>query len=605
NLDYLEELGINTIWITPIVDNIDDGMEMANGDKRYGYHGYWAKDFTKIDEHLGDVETLKNLVDSAHERGMKIMVDVVLNHAGYGMNDAEQFDGMIRDNPVAGDDIIGELSGLPDFRTEDPAVREQVIQWQIDWITELQEFTTDNDNTIDYFRVDTVKHVDNTTWNAFKNELTKIKPDFKMIGEWYGASVNNTGDQLRSGRMDSLLDFNFKGQAERFINGNIAEIEAELATRNGLIDNTAMMGQFLSSHDEDGFLVTRAAGNEGLFKVAAALQMTAKGQPVIYYGEELGQSGLMNDESVGRYYDENRYNLDWSIANDENDMLTHYKKLLNIRADYSDVFSKGTRQHVAGTNETGYSVFARTYGNEQIFVGLNTNEDAVESTFAVNSTSNARVSTFALGLAAGSEVIDVYNDVTYVVAADGTVTIDIPGNADGGTVILVAGDTVEEPVDPEEPVEPETPGDDRLDKIANRLEDLETAIDEITTNNLALVEELNVIRAEYERLRGLDAVTDAKIADLLARIAALEAIVADIGSESLGTGTDTPGVGGEEADGSDTDDSTEEDAATDSEEDNLPLTGETNSLMVSIIGLVFIGSGVALAFTFKKDERKE
>ena len=202
------------------------------------------------------------------------------------------------DNHVAGDDIIGELAGLPDFRTEDPAVREQVIQWQLDWITELQDFTTDNDNTIDYFRVDTVKHVDNTTWNAFKNELTKIKPDFKMIGEWYGASVNSTGGQLRSGRMDSLLDFNFKGQAERFINGNIAEIEAELATRNGLIDNTAMMGQFLSSHDEDGFLVTRAGGDEGLFKVAAALQMTAKGQPVIYYGEELGQSGLMNE--IGR-----------------------------------------------------------------------------------------------------------------------------------------------------------------------------------------------------------------------------------------------------------------------------------------------------------------
>ena len=520
NLDYLEELGINTIWITPIVDNIDDGMEMANGDKRYGYHGYWAKDFTKIDENLGDKETFATLIDEAHDRGMKIMVDVVLNHAGYGMNNADQFEGMIRENPVATDDILGELDGLPDFKTEDPEVRKKIIQWQVDWIKELDKFTTKNNNTIDYFRVDTVKHVDNTTWNAFKNEITKVKPDFKMIGEWYGASVNSTGDQLRTGRMDSLLDFNFKGQAERFIKGNISQVEKELSDRNGKIDNTAMLGQFLSSHDEDGFLVARAKGDEGLFKVAAALQITAKGQPVIYYGEELGQSGLMHDDSVDRYYDENRYNLDWSIANDENDMLTHYKKLLNIREDYSDVFSKGTRQHIAGDDESGYSVFTRTYEDKQIFVGLNTNEEAVNSTFTVD-------------LVAGTEVIDVYNDGTYVVAADGTVTIDIPGNADGGTVILVA-------------VEPETPG-----------------------------------------------------------------------------------VGGEEADGSDTDDSTEEDAATDSEEDaatdseedaatdseedaatdseedNLPLTGETNHLMVSIIGLVFIGSGVALAFTFKKDERKE
>src|SRR5699024_9634874 len=130
---YLEELGINTIWITPLVDNIDDGMEMDNGEDRYGYHGYCAKDFTKIDENLGDKETLATLIDEAHDRGMKIMVDVGLNHAGYGMNNADQFEGMNRENPVATDDILGELDGLPDFKTEDPEVRKKIIQWQVDW----------------------------------------------------------------------------------------------------------------------------------------------------------------------------------------------------------------------------------------------------------------------------------------------------------------------------------------------------------------------------------------------------------------------------------------------------------------------------------------
>src|SRR5699024_3863798 len=110
--------------------------------------------------------------------------------------------------------------------------------------------------------------------------------------------------------------------------------------------------------------------------------------------------------------------------------------------------------------------------------------------------------------------------------------------------------------------------------------------------------------AEYERLRGLDSVTDAEIADLIARIEALEAIVADIESERPGTGTDTPGVGGD-SDNETPDSDGAAEAEDDEEEDKLPPTGETNYLMVSIIGLVFIGSGVTLAFTFKKDERTE
>src|SRR5699024_4910111 len=91
-----------------------------------------------------------------------------------------------------------------------------------------------------------------TTWHGYKNELTKIKPDFKMIGEYYGASINNTGGYLSSGQMDSLLDFDFKNQAASFIQGDIEGVEATLSERNTRINNTATLGQFLSSHDEDG-----------------------------------------------------------------------------------------------------------------------------------------------------------------------------------------------------------------------------------------------------------------------------------------------------------------------------------------------------------------
>ena len=87
-LDYLKDLGVNTIWITPIVDNIDfnKGADFSGIPEeqryQYGYYGYWAQDFTKLDEHLGALEDLHELIDEAHDRGMKIMVDVVINHVG-------------------------------------------------------------------------------------------------------------------------------------------------------------------------------------------------------------------------------------------------------------------------------------------------------------------------------------------------------------------------------------------------------------------------------------------------------------------------------------------------------------------------------------------
>ena len=92
-LDYIQALGVNTIWVSPIVDNINFNVRHGK-DAQYGYHGYWAKDFTTVDEHIGDIETLKMLVDAVHDRGMKLMVDVVINHAGYGMKETDQNPGI-------------------------------------------------------------------------------------------------------------------------------------------------------------------------------------------------------------------------------------------------------------------------------------------------------------------------------------------------------------------------------------------------------------------------------------------------------------------------------------------------------------------------------
>lgn len=437
-LDYLEKMGVNTIWITPIVDNVDHNHRHGKEGSQYGYHGYWAKDFTKVDEHLGDLDTFKELIDKAHDRGIKLMVDVVLNHTGYGMkttdfgegipnfptsNEQAVFEGMLRENPLPGHDVLGEIYGLPDFISEEATVRNQIIQWQIDW---LEIAKTERGDTIDYFRVDTIKHMENDTWYVFKNELTKVKPDFKIIGESWGASFKNTAGYLNSGQMDSLLDFDFKRIASTFAHGRIEMAEQELVKRNETLHNGATLGHFLSSHDEDGFLYHFMQGDEDLFKVAISLQLTAKGQPVIYYGEEIGMSGKAEGDMDLGHFSENRDNFDWDVVEDHH-LIEHYQKLLRARKAHSKVFAKGDREHIHGTDDEGFSVFTRTYEDETIYVALNTTEEDITTTVSVAADT-------------GETLYDEYNDTSFKVSDVQTIDVTIPSYIDGGTAILVLAD---------------------------------------------------------------------------------------------------------------------------------------------------------------------
>lgn len=417
-LDYLEQLGINTIWITPIVKNIKGVTVTDKGADKVpynaAYHGYWASDFTKLNPALGTEEEFKTLIAQAHERGIRIMVDIVVNHAGYGTEST--FGDKLRsgDDVVAGSDQKDSLSNLPDFKTEDPAVSAQLVEWQTQWV---------KDYGIDYFRVDTVKHVENDTWAELKNALTEADPSFKMIGEYAGGGYASNGNTLGTGTMDSDLDFDFNDQASSFVNGNIAAVESFLAARNASLNNTYMTGQFLGSHDEDGFkqklLDAKVAKEDAdaMALVAATLQITAKGQPVIYYGEEIGLTGLNNYP-----YQTNRYDFDWSLANDSNKTYSHYKKLLSIRNAYTDVFARGTRKVVVSSDKEKYDVAAREYQGTKLYVGMNVNTEELQLTIPVTE-GDASVMT------------DLYSGKTYVVNG-GNVTVTIPSAADGGTVIL-------------------------------------------------------------------------------------------------------------------------------------------------------------------------
>ena len=433
-LDYLKDLGVNTIWITPIVENItEDQHDNKTDTATYGYHGYWASDFTKLNKHLGTEQQFKALLDAAHSKGMKIMVDVVLNHAGYGtekyfnsiLTDADGNSiSMIRDsnNTISGDDKYDSLSDLPDFVTENKAVTDQLVTWQTEWMSKY---------SIDYYRVDTVKHVETTTWAAFKNSLTKVNPDFKMIGEYSGAGYANNAGELGTGTMDALLDFDFNDFAQNFVTGNISSVENSLQKRNNAINNTSVMGSFLSSHDEDTLqykLVNESKISEeeayNLMKVAATLQITAKGQPVLYYGEEIGQGGANNWP-----LQTNRRDFDWTELEkqkaDSNSIYNHYKTMLAIRNAYTDVFARGNRSTVAVSDADGYEVISRSYGNNTLYVGMNVKEAEKEVVIPVAES-------------AGTVLKNLYDGKTYTVSADQNVSVTIPAAKDGGTIVLTA-----------------------------------------------------------------------------------------------------------------------------------------------------------------------
>lgn len=418
-LDYLKELGINMIWITPIVQNISEGYATGAEDvpEMYGYHGYWAEDFTKLDSHLGTDEEFCTLVEEAHARGIKIMVDAVMNHSGYGTEDI--FGDMIRgeEDMVEGSDKKSSIYGLPDFKTEDEAVRNQLIEWQTDWVKKFD---------IDAFRLDTVKHVDDETWIALRSALREINPDFRVIGEVYDAGYSYLKERTNSGQLNALLDFDYNNAGLKLASGGLSKVESFFEKRNAVLTEDATMGGFLSSHDENGLMfefTNRGYSEEqawNLMKVAASMQLTAKGMPVIYYGEEIGQTGV-NDYP----YQENRYDMDWDQVNDSNDMLQHYKTMIGIRNEYSDVLARGTRSQLFVDDEQGVLVFDRCYENDHVIVALNISEEAKTVTFALPvGMEEARGNLYD---GAEAEVLDVQA---------GEVTIEVPSAADGGTYIL-------------------------------------------------------------------------------------------------------------------------------------------------------------------------
>ncbi|HKI04560.1 MAG TPA: alpha-amylase family glycosyl hydrolase [Thermoanaerobaculia bacterium] len=335
-LDELADLGVTALWITPVVKNID-GFVTGAGFPDWGYHGYWADDFYALDPRFGSEAELKALVDDAHARGMKVLLDVVYNHAGYDSNYLKdpKTRGWLRNEALGTcgqDDLTSCVSGLPDFRTELPEVADYLLTAQLGLAKRVG---------VDGFRLDTVKHVDHPFWQEHRKRIREqIGPDFFLIGEVWGGDAQSLDPWFAGDEMDAGFDFSFQGNALAWVQGRgrTVAFDRYLKSREK-VRAGHLLSPYLSSHDVPGALF-QLNGDKELFRLAALLELTAGGLPAIYYGEEVGRPG-------GDWPD-NRSDMPWGArkvqpgagkARDEA-LRADYKKMIAIRRAHP-AFARG------------------------------------------------------------------------------------------------------------------------------------------------------------------------------------------------------------------------------------------------------------------------
>ncbi len=417
NDGYFTDLGINAIWFSPVVEQIHDNVDEGTGNT-YGYHGYWAKDWTALDPNFGTKKELEILVKTAHENGIRILMDIVLNHTGpvtdldpvwpkewvrtgpiceYTNYETTTNCTLVRNLPdiiTESDEAVelpdallakwkeegrlsNELDELQVFfeRTKYPrAPRFYIIKWLTDYV---------NDLGIDGFRVDTAKHTDEKTWKELYSEASyafntwkrkhpeEVLDDnpFFMVGEVYGYKISSGreydfGDKkvdYFDNGFHSLINFELKDDANQ-------DYETIFSKYNDLLF-TELEGKsvvnYLTSHDDiDSFDKER----KNPYHAANVLLLTP-GASQIYYGDESARNltieGAQGDATLRSFM--NWGELDSIPLNQK--ILGYWQKLGQFRNDHPAI-GAGKHQRLS---KSPY-VFGRTYLNgefkDKVVVGL-------------------------------------------------------------------------------------------------------------------------------------------------------------------------------------------------------------------------------------------
>jgi alpha-amylase len=382
-LDEIAGLGVTAIWITPVVRQIDHPVwaqgpaatGTSGGFEHWPFHGYWADDFTQMDAHFGSEEDLRAFVTAAHQRGLKVLLDVVYNHSGYGSRYTTdpRFHDWVRHTDVGceTDPTRCQVGGLPDFKTELAVVRDYLFAASLG----LAKRTS-----LDGFRLDTVKHVEHDFWQA-QRHLTRqqLGKDFFLLGEVWGGSNRVLDEWFAGDEMDAGFDFTFKGSCQAFVNGAGRTVAfAHYLSKRHELRQGYFLAHYLSSHDEPMALYG-VGGDKQRFKLCVALQMTVLGIPVIYYGEEVGREGSV--------WPTNRKDMPWGtrpippgkgVVRDES-LRAYYQRLIQLRRAHI-ALSAGTFRAVSSDGDL--LVFAREHAGsgDAVMVAINRGTQRAQAT---------------------------------------------------------------------------------------------------------------------------------------------------------------------------------------------------------------------------------
>ncbi|MBD0849076.1 alpha-amylase family glycosyl hydrolase [Maribacter arenosus] len=414
---YFTDLGINAIWFTPVVEQIHGDTDESTGNT-YGYHGYWTKDWTTLDPNFGTKKELERLVKTAHKKGIRILMDVVLNHTGPSTAEDPLWpEEWVRTGPICefttyeNTTACTLVKNLPDIHTESNKTVELpdalLAKWKDEGrlsteLDELQLFfdrtgypraprfyiikwLTDyvNDLGIDGFRVDTVKHVNENAWSELYKEASaafeawkKKHPNdvlddnsFYMVGEAYGYNISS-GRQFDFGdkKVDyfdhgfkSLINFELKNDADNDYETIFKKYSSILHTKL----NGKSVLNYLTSHDDSS---PYDQDRKKPIRAANVLLLTP-GASQVYYGDESSRDltieGTNGDATLRSFM--NWEDLD-SLPNTMNTLL-HWQKLGKFRRNHPAI-GAGKHKRLA---KKPY-VFSRTYTSDdfkdKVVVGL-------------------------------------------------------------------------------------------------------------------------------------------------------------------------------------------------------------------------------------------
>ncbi|MCM0649496.1 alpha-glycosidase [Clostridium swellfunianum] len=357
-LDYLKELGVNLIYLTPIFSSSTN-------------HKYNTRDYYSIDSAFGNIDKAKELVNKCHDRGMRIVFDAVFNHSG---DDFFAFEDVVKNGeksryrdwfyikefPVDKDKVnyltfANNISTMPKFNTNNPEVVQYLLKVAEYWVKEVG---------IDGWRLDVCDEVDHAFWREFRKTVKKANPEALIIGE----IMHEASSWLRGDQLDSIMNYPFKHLSIDFFAKRVINAEE---FDSGLTDNRVIymkkinsnMFNLIDSHDTARFL-TEAEGRIERLKLAAAFQFTYIGMPYIYYGDEVGMTGG-NDPDCRRC-------MIWDEEKQNRDLFDFYKTLSKIR--------KENKALIYGDFKTLYKdknviVFKRSIQGEQIIIILNNSDE--------------------------------------------------------------------------------------------------------------------------------------------------------------------------------------------------------------------------------------